>query len=199
MQTVMTLARLLVSLAVVLGLMWVIARRLRKTGTRRGRRQGIEVLERASLSRSASVALVRVHNRTYVLGVADAAVSVLSDITTDLELDGVLDADSADGPVEIDPPRSATDRSPRAEAAPRRPAASPAATAVRVAPRSDASGRGRNIPVAGSHTPAPAQSPRGSHRHGSDTERRSALSGSALSPQTWQQTLNTLRDITARS
>lgn len=77
------LARLAVSLAVVFGLMMVAGRVLRRRGL--GSAKGatatsrIEVLARQGLGRSSSVQLVRVGGRTLVLGVTDAAVSVLGE------------------------------------------------------------------------------------------------------------------------
>ncbi len=77
----MLIGRLLVSLAAVLGLMWVIARRVKRTGPARGTTL-VDVLGRRQLSRTASVAVVRVGERALVLGVTDAQVTLIGE--TDL-------------------------------------------------------------------------------------------------------------------
>lgn len=82
MDTVATLGRLLVSLAVVLGLMWVIARRIKRPGRGKSSRL-IDVLGRQQLSRSSSVALVRVLDQALILGVTDAKISVLGEADLD--------------------------------------------------------------------------------------------------------------------
>ena len=76
------LARLAISLAVVFGLMMLAARLLRRRGLSPAANKAtsrIEVLARQGLGRSSSVQLVRVGGRTLVLGVTDAAVSVLAE------------------------------------------------------------------------------------------------------------------------
>lgn len=76
-------ARLAVSLAVVFGLMVLAGRLVRRRGLAPGSAgrpsSRIEVLARQGLGRSSSVQLVRVGGRTLVLGVTDAAVSVLAE------------------------------------------------------------------------------------------------------------------------
>lgn len=86
----MTLAgavlRLVFSLAVVLTLMWFAARFVRQrqlgVGVSRSRTHAatVEVLARHGLSRSASVAVVRVAHQVLVLGVTDTSVQVLREL-----------------------------------------------------------------------------------------------------------------------
>ena len=76
------LGRLVLSLAVVLGLMALAARALRKRGLgSRGSTPGcrIEVLARQAVGRTSSVQLVRVAGRTLVLGVSEQSVQVLGE------------------------------------------------------------------------------------------------------------------------
>jgi len=76
------LGRLLVSLAVVLGLMALAARAVRRRGLTGGGTSAstrIEVLARQGLGRTASVQLVRVAGRTLVLGVTEQSVQVLGE------------------------------------------------------------------------------------------------------------------------
>jgi flagellar protein FliO/FliZ len=73
--------RIVFSLLIVLGLMWGMARLVRRPlGTRKGGL--IDVLGRQQLSRGASVAVVRVADKAMVLGVTDAQVTLLTE--TDL-------------------------------------------------------------------------------------------------------------------
>jgi flagellar biogenesis protein FliO len=100
-------ARLLVAMAVVLGLMFLAARALRgKTGplgARRGRVAPIEVLARQGLGRQASVTLVRSGGKVLLLGVTEASINLLTEVDPDLvDIDGP-EADRTalpgDGPV----------------------------------------------------------------------------------------------------
>jgi flagellar protein FliO/FliZ len=76
-------ARLLVSLAVVLGLMMVAGRLLRKRGmvgpNRRTRVAPIEILARQGLGRTASITMVRAGGRVLVLGVTETNVNLLTE------------------------------------------------------------------------------------------------------------------------
>ncbi len=69
------------SLLVVLGLMWGLARVIRRGGVRRGT-GSLMILNRQQLSRGSSVAVVRVADRALILGVTDVQVSLLGE--TDL-------------------------------------------------------------------------------------------------------------------
>ena len=65
--TLLLAARVVLSLAVVLALLWFIARRVSRTGVvSRGVR--LEVLARQNLTRRAGVALVAVEGRRFLLG-----------------------------------------------------------------------------------------------------------------------------------
>ena len=68
--------RLGLSLGIVLGLFWAIAR----TGSKRmgGSRSLMKVRSRQSLSRSSSVAVVEVGSRVLVVGVSDGGVALLT-------------------------------------------------------------------------------------------------------------------------
>lgn len=81
-SVVSLMARLAVSMAIVLGLLLLGAKLLRKRGLGNSGGQGttrIEVLARQGLGRTSSVQLVRVAGRTLVLGVTEASVSVLGE------------------------------------------------------------------------------------------------------------------------
>ena len=81
-------ARLAISLGVVLAAMTLAAKVLKKrampgSGGRTKRVAPIEVLARHGLGRTASVAMVRAGGKVLVLGVTDAAVSVLAEADPD--------------------------------------------------------------------------------------------------------------------
>jgi len=147
MNTVAVVGRLLLSLAFVLGLMWLIARRVKRGPGGRGRGgRIIDVLSRQQLSRSASVAVVRVMDQALIVGVTDGQITVL----------GETDLQAAEASLQA--------------AEPARPA--------------------RTLRPARAARPEPAERP---ERAG-----RPALAGSALSLSTWKQTVESLRDLTAR-
>ena len=70
------------SLLVVFGLMWGLARVARRGGVGRRGSGNLSVLNRQSLSRGSSVAVVQVADRALILGVTDTQVSLLGE--TDL-------------------------------------------------------------------------------------------------------------------
>jgi flagellar protein FliO/FliZ len=126
------------SLLVVLGLMWALAKVARRPLGGRGG-AALAVLARQQLSRSASVAVIRVVDRALVVGVSEGQVTLLAE--TDLE------------GFERAPAETTT-----------REAIEPALPVQRVAPA---------VP-------------------------ESRLAGSALSPATWRQTMDFLRERTVR-
>ena len=153
------IGRLLVSLAAVLGVMWLLARRVRKGGRAKDTRL-IDVLGRQQLSRNASVAVVRVGEQALVIGVTDAQVSVLGE--TDLGAAQAMVAASASAPVKRTAPPVRTTR--------------PTTAAT----------------TAGRHATAAAEDA------GSPPVARAPLAGSALSPHTWKQAVESLRELTSR-
>jgi flagellar biosynthetic protein FliO len=93
MSTASTLgmfARLLFSLAIVIGLMWVAANQLRKRGyggVGGGRRSGaavqVELLARRSMGRNSSIVVVRVGDQSMLVGVTDHQINKLADVEID--------------------------------------------------------------------------------------------------------------------
>ena len=71
------LLRVVLSLAVVLGILWFVAKGGRRAG---GRTRLVRVAGRQALSRTASVAVVEVADRVLVLGVSDAGVRLLTEL-----------------------------------------------------------------------------------------------------------------------
>lgn len=77
MQTLALAFRVVLSLSVVLALMWLLARTLRGRVVARG--AGVlELLARVPMTRSSSVAVVRVADQVLVLGVTETQVTVLT-------------------------------------------------------------------------------------------------------------------------
>jgi len=97
-STLMMFVRLLMSLAVVIGLMWVAATVVRKRGftgngmQRRPRGQKgpqveVELVARKPLSKTASIAVVKIGGRSVVVGVTDHQITNLGEIhSTEIDL-----------------------------------------------------------------------------------------------------------------
>jgi flagellar biosynthetic protein FliO len=93
-STLILFVRLILSLTVVIGLMWVAANVLRKRGftgvASRHAKRGpeVELIARRPLGRNASIAVVRVGDRSLIVGVTDHQVTNLGDFEmTEIELD----------------------------------------------------------------------------------------------------------------
>ena len=85
METLGLALRVGLSLACVLGLVWLVSKGLLKGGRRgAGAAGSVEVLARQSLSRAASLAVVRVGDRGLVVGVTEQQVTLLGE--TDLDV-----------------------------------------------------------------------------------------------------------------
>ncbi|QWZ08500.1 flagellar biosynthetic protein FliO [Nocardioides panacis] len=151
--------RVVISLGVVLGLFWTIARiGSRKVGGRD--RSLVRVRSRQALSRGSSLAVVEVGSRVLVVGVSDAGVRLLTELDPfELETDV---SDLTELPAEATVLR----------------ADAPARPLSRRATRS--SGR----PARSATRPAARIAPRPATRAADDA---SALGGSLLAPATWKQ------------
>jgi flagellar protein FliO/FliZ len=106
-NTVLVLGRMLLALVVVLGLMWALARWVRKPIT--GRTDGaLSVLARQQISRTASVTVLQLMDRALVLGVTEHDVRLITE--TDLvPLQATL---ARHGPVRRRRARSGRDAAP---------------------------------------------------------------------------------------
>ncbi|MEC5184670.1 flagellar protein FliO/FliZ [Cryobacterium sp. MP_3.1] len=82
MDTVVVALRVILSLAVVLGLLWVLQRRLNRGAGARANNV-VTVVGRQGIGQKASVVVVDVDGRRFVLGVTEQAISVLHDAETD--------------------------------------------------------------------------------------------------------------------
>jgi flagellar protein FliO/FliZ len=79
MDSLLQGARVLVSLAVVFGLLWFLARRMRRGGGAARRTATVRVLGKAGVGGKAQVVVVETEGRRMVLGVTEHGVSVLHD------------------------------------------------------------------------------------------------------------------------
>jgi flagellar protein FliO/FliZ len=167
--------RLVVSLAIVVGLLLLLAR----FGARKFRGNSnalVHVVHRQALSRTSSVSVVTVGTRVLVLGTTEQQISVLTELDPDeLELDAVAELslvpevdDQAEELLEIlsepEQPRTAGSHRGSHRAAPAR------TTAGRTAPARTAAATTANGP----------------------------LVGSVLSPQTWKQAFSAVSRGSAR-
>lgn len=104
----MVFIRLGFSLAVVIGLMWLAGRVMRNRGlTGRSRKcdTELEVLDRKNLSKTSSLALVRVGDRTLLIGVTEHGISNLTEIEQHaIELALVDEEVGTNGPVPLGAP-----------------------------------------------------------------------------------------------
>jgi flagellar protein FliO/FliZ len=198
MDAVSMLGRMMLGLAVVLGVMWVLARRFK--GRAGGTGKVLDVLTRQQLSKTASVAVVRVQDRALIVGITDAQVSVLGE--TDLvAFQASLEETKPGKPAK--PGKQAAQRS--APARTRQARTPQPREAKPVADNGIAVPKGMIIPdellvgAAPRATRQPATvGVAGVPADTADAERTGALSGSALSLDTWRQTVASLRELTTR-
>jgi len=185
MNSVALVGRLVLSLAVVLGLMWIIARRLKKGPGRVRNGQLMDVLARQQLSRTASVAVVRVMDKALIVGVTDGQVNVLGETELDAVEQRLAEQSAA--------------RAQRTRPAPR-PVAAPAVAASPLAPVPAAARAPRPAPTAAPRpTAQQMRAMRLQHRPDPPAERKSPLAGSALSLGTWRQAVDSIKDLTVRT
>jgi flagellar protein FliO/FliZ len=176
-DTVVVALRVVLSLAVVLGLLWVLQRRLsRGAGARTNNL--VTVVGRQGLGQKASVVVVDVDGRRFVLGVTEQSISVLHDAETD------HDTVEPSRPV-----RSGNDRSAVAFARSLH-AASGGPTLVPPALPETATAAHAIDKAA---TDKAATEPPLTFRPRRDRSAGGRLGGSILSPSTWQQTAALLR------
>ena len=103
METVGLVVKLVFSLAAVLGLLWVAAKVMSRGLLGGGTNTAtLTVVARQPLTRTASVALVRVGERAVLLGVTDQQVSVLSEQDAD-ELMDVLESTATQSSTALHP------------------------------------------------------------------------------------------------
>ena len=169
METVILVARVGLSLAAVLGLLWWFSRRMQSSTTlRRRRREELVILGRQQLGGKAGVALIEASGRRLVIGYGEHGVSLLHDA-------GEVPEQEQPDPTY----RSDLDReliSLNSEGGPAQQSATPAKA------RNDASVPARST----SARTADARRP------------RTPLEGSILAPGTWRQAVVAAQEWTTR-
>jgi flagellar protein FliO/FliZ len=163
-DTVVVALRVILSLAVVLGLLWVLQRRLNRGAGARANNV-VTVVGRQGVGQKASVVVVDVDGRRFVLGVTEQSISVLHDAETDRGAVAVSRTVRAG---------SGNDRS-----------------AVAFARSLHAASGGPTLVPP--ETETPADEPPLTFRPRRDRSSGARLGGSILSPSTWQQTAALLR------
>lgn len=173
--------RLIASLAVVVGLLLLLARLV---GRRFSGRPGaaVQVLHRQPLSRTSSVAVVTVGSRVLVLGTTDHQVQLLTELDpeeledTHLELVAGAVAEGDDDLV-LELPQALRDEQPAPSLTPTavRPASRPGAR------RAEKSAGSRRAPRTGTRATRPTRV------QGVEGLDQGALAGSLLSTRTWRQ------------
>ncbi len=170
MNTIAVIGRMLLALVFVLGVMWLLARWARKPMGAGKADRVMSVLARQQLSRTSSVAVLKVMDRALVLGVTEQGIRLL----TETELSPIEDALAA----EATPGRGWSLLRP--------PAALPSGELVEPSADEDAEPA---LNGAASLQPVSRRATVG---------KGGALDGSVLSPQTWRQLLNAARELTVR-
>jgi len=170
-ETVYLALRVLLSLAVVLGLLWMVQRRLTRNGRLSGAVKQVTVVTRQSIAPKASVVVIEAEGQRFLLGVTEQSVTVLS--TTDA------------------PQPAAVETVPRAPHSVKSLFSSGATPVMQARPHpADGAAFARvlseQIPTT-EITPPPAFRPRDNRRS------KDVLDGSILSPNTWNRTATALR------
>jgi flagellar protein FliO/FliZ len=168
-DTVFLALRVIVSLAVVLGVLWYLQKKLSKRGVGKAAGKAITLVGRQAIGPKASVAVVEIEGRRLVLGVTEHQVTVLH------SMEGHL-LERPMHPFEV----SLAEAQPVVYPDNVRPITGPVPIrAVVTVPEGPA---------------APVQElrrPRGSHRQ----QPAGKLAGSILSPETWRQASAAIREV----
>jgi flagellar biogenesis protein FliO len=205
------LARVTGGLFVVLVVVAVVARLARRVrGVGKG--EYLRVVERVPLSREAYVAVVQAGGRSLLIGVTPQGIAMLAPLDVppgQQPVHVVLETARPPGEGRAQPPPSAT---PAAGTPSRRDLAMPAgvdmtghpdlASALRAAGRTagDEDERGQAGGQAGTPAAEPGALPRRAdvRRGRAAVPQQRQASGSVLSPRTWRQGIDALRDATVR-
>lgn len=178
MDTVLLALRVLLSLGVVLGLLWMMQRRVSRGSRAKNVATPITVIGRQRLGAKASVVVVQLQGKTFMLGVTEQSVNVLhaeTGMATPVPLSTESAADEFARSM-----RSASSNSASSPAS-----VSPAASSPTSSDRSADPADHAADDTAEDHA-APLLRPRRGRVPGS-------LGGSILSPTTWKQTADVLR------
>ena len=188
MDAVVLGLRVLLSLAVVFGLLWYLHHKISRFNRTSNKADPVTVVTRQGLSPKASVVMIEAEGRRFLLGVTDQSVNVLHTSAAPglASVPDLADDDDSPGRTGLAERTDADD-----------------ATFARVLSLATASGEG--MPVDAKRSGRRAARPAGARPHsarspmsrsplsGSPKARQSPLAGSILSPETWKQTAAALR------
>ena len=172
MDTFLVAVRVVVSLAVVLGLLWYLQRRIGRTGRAQKITNPISIVGKRAVGQKAAVVVVDLDGQRFLLGVTDRAVTVLHTAERPL-------------PSEAEFARSMTEAMASPAASSPAPAAAPTLVPSIVGPTRVGPALAGPAPVG----PAPV----GGALAASALAASSPLGGSILSPAIWRQTAAVIR------
>ena len=172
MDTFLVAVRVVVSLAVVLGLLWYLQRRIGRTGRAQKITNPISIVGKRAVGQKAAVVVVDLDGQRFLLGVTDRAVTVLHTAERPL-------------PSEAEFARSMTEAMASPAASSPAPAAAPTLVPSIVGPTRVGPALAGPAPVG----PAPV----GAALAASALATSSPLGGSILSPAIWRQTAAVIR------
>ncbi len=190
-----TAAQVIVSLAVVIALALIASRLARRAGLR-GQGQGIQVLQRVALNREASLAVVDVGGRGLLVGFTTHSVNVVTELTG-AEISSLHEGGSTARPAGRagrGTARGIGRRPGRGLLPTPRPQAGTEPRQGDPSPRPHGEVTVTELPEGAARTLArlaPTDLPAATAHTGTGT-------GSVLDPRTWRQSVEALRDLTAR-
>ena len=177
MDTFLVAVRVTLSLAVVLGLLWYVQRRVTRGTTAKRNASLVTVVGRQGIGQKASVVVVDIEGTRFVLGVTEQSVNVLHSAANDSAANDAAANDSVAVAAELASPRLIS-------------AGSSTDTGVAFA---------RSLTDATAHHPLdsllepPLEPPLAFRPRRDKGIKPGKLGGSILSPATWQQTAAALR------
>jgi flagellar protein FliO/FliZ len=182
MDGLLTALRVVVALAVVVALVWYLARRFGGRGRDASREASVRVVDRQSLSRHSGVAVVAAGERRLLVGFAEQGVQLITELrpVSDLSVSDLSVPDLSDLSTLPAAPAALSSSTP----------AMSETSGARAPEVSDIAGRTTKPKRAPAPAPVPAGVP-GNRQPG-------VLAGSVLSPQTWHATVRALQDRTVR-
>ncbi|NJC21241.1 flagellar protein FliO/FliZ [Arthrobacter pigmenti] len=187
MDAVILALRVLLSLAVVLGLLWYMHRRISRSQRRGGKVSPVNVVARHGISPKASVVIVEAEGQRFLLGVTEQSVNVLHTSDAPAALTAVPHAENDDAATAFAKVLTLASRS-SAQQTP----------AECVDDGGIASAKGDYLSTQREGGRSTGQGERGRRaaraaRNPQGPSSNSPLAGSILSPETWKQTANAFR------
>jgi len=100
---VFTVLRVVVSLAVVVGVIWFVQRKFVRSSRVRSRKRPISVVARQSVGRNSSIAVVEFQGKQFLLGVTEHGISVLDSAVEAAEVVAEITAETPSTPDADEP------------------------------------------------------------------------------------------------